>query len=90
MASCPNANIYIQSVLPIAKEKEATVCKNETIVQFNQALQSIAEEYGVVYIDVHSLYAVDGVMRAEDTKDGVHLRPEAYEVWERAIAAYIS
>lgn len=85
----PDATIYVQSVLPISKEKELSVCSNETIVKYNNHLRVLCEERKLTYIDLHSLYVQDGILNPALAKDGVHLKEHAYTVWENAIAPYI-
>lgn len=89
----PDAEIYIKSVLPVAKEREVrltNVCHNETIVAFNARLQQLAQLQGITYIDLYTLYEKDGQLDPELTKDGVHLKPEAYIHWENAIRQYVT
>ncbi len=88
--SVPNATIYIQSVLPISKEKESSVCKNSSIIEFNKSLKSLAEKHKLVYIDLHSLYYLNGEINPSLTKEGVHLQPDAYHLWKDAIKNYIA
>lgn len=85
----PNTKVYIQSLLPISKEKEKQVCKNNTIRQFNREICLLAENIGVVYIDLYPLYEKDGYMNPELTKDGLHLLSEAYEPWMCALVQYM-
>lgn len=79
----------IQSVLPISKAKELGVCHNTTIQQFNQGIKTLAEERNMIYIDLYSLYEVNGEMNPDLTRDGVHIWPEAYESWANTIKQYI-
>lgn len=88
----PDARIYVQSILPVAKEREATltnICHNETIVAFNERLEEMAAQRGLTYIDIHSLYYCDGQLDSAVTSDGLHLEPHAYEKWEAAIKPYL-
>jgi len=84
----PEAQIYIQSVLPIARERERTVCENTTIVELNQKLKQLAEKTGVVYIDLHELYVLNGELNPNYGKDGIHLKKESYILWYEAIEQY--
>lgn len=88
----PDTEIYIQSVLPISKEKETSltnICHNETIVAFNKLLEEMAAQRGLVYIDIHSLYYLDGELDPQLTYDGLHLQQQAYEKWENAVKPYL-
>lgn len=88
-ADMPNTVFYIQSVLPVSKSKELSVCHNTNIRQFNQGIKTLAEERNMIYIDLYSLYEVSGEMNPDLTRDGVHICPEAYELWANAIKQYI-
>lgn len=84
----PDAEIYIQSILPVSNEKEY-ICHNKSIRQFNTDLEIICGELQVMYIDLFSLYAKDGNLNPDYTSDGIHLKPEAYIIWIENIAEYI-
>ncbi len=85
----PDTTIYVQSVLPISKKKELSICSNETIVKYNNHLRVLCEERNLTYIDLHSSYVQDGILNPALTNDGVHLNEDAYTAWEDAIAQYI-
>lgn len=89
IAAVPNAKIYIQSVLPISSSEEEKYCHNKTIVKFNDKLKKLALKRGVTYIDLYSLYELNGEMDSSLTKDGVHIWPEAYERWAEVLRPYI-
>ena len=42
------------------------------------------------YLDLYSQYAVDGLMPAEKTVDGLHLRPKGYSLWYSFLRQTIS
>ena len=85
----PNANIYIQSLLPVSQDKEAQYGSNENIVLFNSLLKDFANENGFVYIDIWQDYQVDGYLNAEYTIDGIHLQEDAYQIWIKRIEQYV-
>lgn len=86
----PTAKIYLQSILPVNPSMKAgKVFSKEKIARCNELVQKIAEEKGCVYIDLYKLYAVDGIMPKELTRDGVHLYPEAYDRWAEEIRKYV-
>lgn len=85
----PYTDFYIQSVLPISKSKELEVCYNTTIQQFNESLRILAKEKNMIYVDIYSLYEVDGEMNPSLTSDGIHILPGAYKLWANAIKQYI-
>lgn len=86
----PTAKIYLQSILPVNPSMKAgKVFNKEKIARCNELVQKIAAQKGCVYIDLYKLYEVDGIMPKELTRDGVHLRPEAYDRWAKEIKKYI-
>ena len=86
----PTAKIYLQSILPVNPSMKAgKIFNKEKIARCNELVQKIAEQKGCVYIDLYRLYAVDGIMPEELTRDGVHLYPKAYDRWADEIKKYI-
>ncbi len=85
----PEAEIYVQSILPISVEKEKECADNTVIESFNTELEKLAAEAGAAYINIHDLYELDGSMNPDLTKDGIHLKPEAYDLWYKAIEGYV-
>lgn len=72
----------------MAKGKQYNI-DNETIRSFNLELQRLAEEKECTYIDLFNLYESEGVMNSDLTRDGVHLKDDAYAPWIEAIRPYI-
>ena len=73
----PNAQIYIQSVLPVSEKKSETdsVYNNKKIAEYNQLLQELAAEKKVFYVNVAEAVADSkGNIPDSNTVDGVHLK----------------
>lgn len=87
--SIPNAQIYIQSVLPISKNTEDFFRDNSTIIKYNEMLKNICKEYNIDYIDIYSLYVKDGQMNEKFSDDGVHPNKDTYSQWCDYIHDYI-
>lgn len=85
----PNADIYIQSLLPVSEAKEGLYCPNAIIDEFNTILLNIAKSRGIKYIDLNSEYKVNGFLNPEWTTDGVHLTEKGYDVWAQIIREYL-
>ncbi|WP_294750967.1 GDSL-type esterase/lipase family protein [uncultured Ruminococcus sp.] len=85
----PDAELFIQSVLPISNKKQKRGLTNENIVRFNSKLQDIAKRHGITYIDTHSAYVLSGEMNPEYTVDGVHLNDDSKDLWMKALNEYI-
>lgn len=87
--SIPESKIYIQSVLPINHEMASSYASNEKISQANKEIEKLAKAKNCVFINLYDLYVMDGEMNKELTRDGAHLKPEAYNIWAQAIEKYI-
>lgn len=86
----PTARIFLQSILPVNPFMKAGKTFNwDKIVKCNEIVRKIADQKGCVYVDLYRLYAVDGIMPKELTRDGVHLYPEAYDRWAEEIRLFI-
>lgn len=87
-SNLPYAQIYIESVLP-TNHKMSNYAPNEKVVLANKMIESLANEKGYTFIDLYSLYSINGELPKELTKDGVHLYPSSYEVWSKEIKKYL-
>lgn len=88
----PKSQLYIQSILPISKEKENTehYTDNITIQKMNVAIKSICKARNIPFIDLYSLYSVDGYLPFEYTRnDGIHIKDKYYSIWSDRIRQYI-
>ncbi|MBI1289674.1 hypothetical protein GC173_00325 [bacterium] len=74
---------FVMTTLPPTGEKyknHATL--NPRIVEYNALLRGLAEKRGLKLIDVYSMYVdADGLLKAELTRDGLHIMKEAYGPW---------
>lgn len=81
----PDADIYIQSILPIntaEASKRGYSVTNEKIDQINEYLASISAEKEVWYLDAASAFKDDSSELLEEmTTNGIRLSDEAYNVW---------
>jgi lysophospholipase L1-like esterase len=82
-AKRPDLRIHVQSVLP-TRGKFAK--HNAPVLDFNERLKKLATEFNCSYIDLHSLMRDDkGELKAEFTRDGLHLTEPGYVVWREQI-----
>lgn len=89
--SLPNTQIYFQSILPVNNSDFGKyVCDNEKIKWANSVIEQIAESHNCGYIDLFSVLAVNDELPKDISRDGVHLLPEAYEKWAKAIESFMS
>lgn len=85
----PNSEIYLQSILPVNHKMKPGVASSNKIIEANKIIEELAKDYHCTYIDLYSIYAKDGEMPIELTRDGVHLFPESYEIWAKKIQPFI-
>jgi|GEM_PF-4469159 len=83
IARQPEADIYVQSLLPVTAAKNAEgQFTNERISEFNEVLKDICEKRNLVYADLHSEFTNEhGCLPDNYSWDGLHLTVEAYEHW---------
>lgn len=89
-AASPATKIYVESVLPV---NPAMLEKNPNpqIAALNVELQSLAGQKGCTWIDVRpAMSDPAGNLRAEYSKDGLHLTIEGKKALCLAIAPYVS
>jgi len=87
--SLPNAQLYIQSMLPLNPCMFDKYCDNNKVKQVNAILKNLAERHGLTYIDLYSVYARDDILPMAVSKDGIHLKIADYDKWAKAIKQYI-
>lgn len=80
----PNATIYVQSILPVSKEKsdKDSIYNNKNIRKFNKAIKEMVDKNGYTYLDVSS-EITDGnsYLPSNSSSDGVHLNKEYSQKW---------
>ena len=92
----PQAKIVVQSILPHSGEKVSwegrdrlLAIPNSRIRELNQQLKAIADNEGVIYLDLYPLFAdSDGNLKTELSTDGLHLSPQGYLVWRNALLVF--
>lgn len=80
----PNSTIYIQSIIPVTKEKSDndSIYNNENISKFNKAIKDMADENGYIYVDVASaVMNSNSSLPSDASSDGVHLNKEYSQKW---------
>lgn len=81
-AEHPDAEIYVQSVLPVTREKEDETLNNDRITELNGLLQEMAAEKEVYYLSVNEAIADEkGFLPTELSADGMHFGTTVYEEW---------
>lgn len=86
----PEAEIYLQSVLPISRAADAKNeygCNNAAIKKVNEAIKQLAKDEGVHYINpAASMTDSQGFLPDEAASDGVHLRKKYCRIWLNYLA----
>ncbi|WP_411678002.1 GDSL-type esterase/lipase family protein [Caproicibacter sp.] len=79
----PKAEIYLQAIFPVSAQKsaESSIYKNSKIVSYNQAIQKIAKDQKVIYLDTARAVSENGVLPEDASTDGVHLNSEYCAKW---------
>lgn len=80
----PEAEIVIQSILPVSagKDAEGRYVNNGRINEYNQVWLELAEEFDVAYMNVaESVAGEDGLLPEELCYDGVHLNKAGCRQW---------
>ena len=88
--SVPNSEVFVQSVLPISKQKLNTQISNEKVRSLNKEIKQLSQKYNLNFIDLYSLMiSEDDQLISDVTTDGIHLNGSGYEIWRNAIQQYI-
>lgn len=81
----PDAIIYVQSILPVTKEKsdEGPSMSNGKINLYNERILAMTKELEVYYLDVASaIKNSSGALPSEASpKDGIHFGTATYQKW---------
>lgn len=83
-ADHPDAEIVIQSILPVSaqKDEEGRYVNNGRIDEYNQVWLELAEELDVAYLNVaEGVAGEDGLLPADLCYDGVHLNKAGCRLW---------
>jgi lysophospholipase L1-like esterase len=82
----PNAKVYLQTMLPT----DGKVRDNADIQRLNTVFRIKAKSFNVPIIDMFPFFVgVDGNVKPEYVKDGIHLTPAGYAIWKDKITPFI-
>lgn len=84
----PEADIIIQSLLPVNNKDFSITCNNTQIIKCNREIERLGRELGLYYPDLYSLYEDGGQLPSTMTKDSIHLTESAYDRWYDVIKAF--
>lgn len=90
----PDADIYVQSILPVtaAKEAEDSQFANSKIREYNAALLQMAQEKEYYYLDVAEAFVDENGCLPDEASptDGIHFGPKYYEVWFEYLKEHVA
>lgn len=80
----PKTQIYVQSPLPLNEALlpyDYLKGKTEAVHALVLGAQQLADQYKLIYVDLHEVLADKQVLKGEFTKDGIHINTDAYIKW---------
>lgn len=81
----PRTHIYLQSVLPVNDSmliEPFRKVTNADVARLNAALQELARQKRVCYVNLHEVFADErGQLKKDETPDGLHLKIPSYTLW---------
>lgn len=78
----PNAEIYVQSIIPMVEKRTDEIYNNEKIRLFNTYIKEVAENTGVNWVDVTAPVSdATGSLPEEASSDGIHLSRDYLFRW---------
>ena len=86
--ACPEAQLVVESVLPVADYLDPEGAENEAVRRFNEGIAKLAEEKGCGFADLWAVYEKNGALDRAQTRDGLHLNFNAYGPWAEAVAPF--
>ena len=93
----PQTRVYLMAYYPVnyeAAAEDAKAClrirTNERILQANELVHKLADEYGYRFINVNkNLMDEYGRLKAEFTIEGIHIKPEGYQAILEDVLQYV-
>ena len=94
-AKLPDTEVFCISLIPIYDSILEYISidlneRNNQIMQFNQMIEPLAEEYGYIYLNLFELVETsDHYLRHELTDDGLHLNANGFEIWTNLLKPHL-
>ena len=90
-ADSPETKLFLQSLLPVNQQVKSIPIQNSDILILNAGIKKIAQKEGLVYVNLHPEFCdKDGRLKANLTKDGIHLDADGYNLWVEKIAPFVN
>ncbi len=79
----PQADIYVQSILPVTQEKSNnSIYNNDKINTYNDLIKKMATSLNITYLNVREIMENENhVLPEEATSDGIHLTQSYCQKW---------
>lgn len=84
-AELPTVSLIVQGLLPVNNEYFHLSCNNADICLLNNCIKDLVSEFGLYYLDLYSLYEIEGELPVDFTLDGIHINKSAYKMWYNTI-----
>ena len=89
--SLPETKVYVQSIPPVNSKLFPYIKSQAEIINLNQEIKKLANQYHVEYLDLHSvLVTPEGELAREYTTDGLHLNSKGYDRWKGLLIQYLN
>lgn len=86
----PDSKIYVQSIPPVNSKLNSYIKSDKEIMNLNQEIKKIANQYHVEYLDLHSILVTsEGELASDYTTDGLHFTNKGYEKWKKLLIKYV-
>ena len=89
----PGTKVYVQSVMPVNPAtggNKRLEGKTELIIELNGRLQTLAKEFGLIYIDLFTpLSDNNNLLPRRYSIDCLHLSYEGYRIWAETIKEFV-
>jgi len=87
----PDCRVVLQTLPPSGPPYKRVETLNARAKEYSERLKALAARRGLPIIDLWQLYASpEGILPPEFTRDGLHLKKEAYERWAQAARPHFS
>ncbi|CAN5167869.1 hypothetical protein BH09SUM1_BH09SUM1_22540 [soil metagenome] len=89
-ARFPDAKIVLETLPPTGAAYKKNAFLNPRIIEYNGMIKELAKEKNLPVVDVYNLYVgSDGLLPADLTGDGLHVKKAAYDRWAEALRPHI-
>lgn len=78
----PDAEIYVQSIIPLVEGRTNEVYNNEVVARFNEKLKKVCKDENVAFLNVSAAVVNEkGTLEEKYSRDGIHLNEVGLKRW---------